>query len=100
MAHLYKVKEWQSGSQRWYCNDTSEISSGAECWWTPARFLNMSLNDYVLLLINRFKVTDISYDKQTNVLTFSWSNYTDCHNYVLWINKQSRQNQWWCGNRE
>ena len=94
MSHLYKVKEWQSNSGQWYCNDVSDISSGAQNWWTPVRLLNMSLNDYVLMLINDFKVSDISYDKKANVLIFSWKDYNLCHKYVLWINRQSRNHQW------
>jgi hypothetical protein len=53
MAHQYKVSKWKSGSDHWYCNDVTKLSEISAKWWIPARLLNISLTDYILLLKNR-----------------------------------------------
>lgn len=91
MAHLYKVSEFQGGSGRWYCNDISELAGVSSEWWAPARLLNMNLDGYVATMVNKFNAK--VHFNGTNAI-FYWDKYSDCHKYVLWINKQSRQNQW------
>ena len=88
---LLKYEEWQSGSGKWYCNDTSDLTSARALWYTPARFLEITLEDYILLLINDFKVDNISFNN--NILIYSWEkeHYSLCHKFVLWINKKARE---------
>lgn len=91
MAHLYKVEEWCGGSKKWYCNDVSDLSGVSGKWWVPARMLNISLTDFILLLKEQFNATIVTYNEHTDVLIFNWDKYIDCHRYVLWINKESRK---------
>lgn len=87
MAHLYHVQEWQSTSGRWFCNDVEDLSGVSAKWWIPCRMLGISPIDYILLLINEFKVSEIKYNREKDYLFFYWNNYNDCHKYALWINK-------------
>ena len=96
MAHLYKVSQWQGGSGKWYCNDITDLAGPSAKWWMPARMLGISLCDYILLLKNQFKVSEMIYNEERDVLIFSWDNQTDCHKYVLYINRESRKRNFTC----
>lgn len=91
MAHLYKVTEWEGGSGRWYVNDVADLAGPSAKWWTPARMLNMSLTDYIIMLKDQFNATIVSYNRDTDALIFYWDTYVAAHKYVLWINKIARQ---------
>ena len=94
MAHLYKVCEWQGGSGHWYVNDVTDLARPSAKWWAPARMLNMSLTDYVIMLKDKFNATIGGYYSSTDVLVFYWNNYNDAHKYVLWVNKIARQKKY------
>lgn len=87
MSHIYKASEWESPTGQWYCNDIEDLSNGSGYWWIPARILNISLDEYVKLLINTFQVSKISYSIESNVFIFSWSNQTFMRKYKNYINK-------------
>lgn len=89
--HLYKVSNWKSGSGRWYCNDVTDLAGISAKWWVPARFLNLSLTDYILLLKDKFNATIVQYYGPTDVLIFYWDNYEDCNKYTKWINAEARR---------
>lgn len=91
MAHMYKVDEWRSSTGRWHCNDTKDLAGVSGKWWVPARILEMSLTDYILLLKEKFNADIESYYEPTDTLLFSWKNYSDCHRYVLFINNIARK---------
>ena len=93
MAHLYRCQEWQSPTGKWNCNDVQDLAGISGKWWVPARMLNLSLTDYILLLKNKFNATIVKYNKEIDFLNFHWESYTDCHRYVLWINAESRKRQ-------
>ena len=90
MAHLYKTVDWQGASGKWYCNDVSDLAGVSGKWWVPARMLGLSLPDYILMLKEKFNATIVKYNPETNYLHFYWEKYSDCHKYVLYINKESR----------
>lgn len=91
MAHLYKVSEWKGGSGRWYCNDVEDLAGVSGLWWVPCRMLGISPTDFILLLKDEFKASNFSYNIEKNVLLYSWEKHSDCHRYVLWINKMARK---------
>ena len=95
--HLYRVSEWySSGSGVWYCNDIEDLAGISSRWWTPARMLNMPLDEYVTMLIKEFKVDNISYNPEANVLVFSWKSREACRKYKNWINKKARECNFMC----
>lgn len=92
MAHLFKMTEWESGAGGiWYCGDVEDLGNNSGAWWIPARMLGMSLTDYVEMLINTFKVDKISYNRETNVLIYSWKNQAAMRKYKNWINAAARK---------
>lgn len=95
MSHIYKCSEWKSGSGRWMCGDVEDLAQMSGAWWVPARVLNISLTDYILLLKNQYNATHMTYNKESNVLHFSFDNYADCHRYVLYINKVARNRKYY-----
>ena len=97
MAHQMKYSEWQSPNGVWYCNDTSEIGkSQAGLWWAPARLLGLSLDASVNLLIIKFKPDNISYNKEKNVLVYSWKEQSDMREFKRYINKMAREKNFIC----
>lgn len=95
--HQYKASEWQSGT-RWCVADTSDLAHDSAAWWIPARILDLSLEDFVLMLINDYHATiDGWYPEANNgksLLLFSWKNYSDAHKYLLYINRIARNKHW------
>ena len=88
MAHLLKYKEWET-PYGWHTGDTTDLANGSNFWWYPARMLEISPVDYVLLLINEFHVDSIRYFKESNVLTFYWKKYSDCNKFTKFINQEA-----------
>jgi len=97
MAHLYKVTEWKQGSS-WSAGDTSDLAHDSNLWYIPPRMLGISLEDWILKLKNEFNATGFHFYPKANggksLLIYHWENYNDCHRYVLWINKKSREGNW------
>lgn len=95
--HQYKASEWKSG-RKWYVADVSDLANDSAAWWIPARILNLSLEDFVMLLKNEYNATiDGWYSESNNgksLLTFSWFNYSDAHKYLLYINRVARNKNW------
>ncbi len=98
MAHIYKATEWESTGGKWNVADTSDLAHDSAGWWIPARILNLSLEDYIYLLINEYNaVIDKFYPESNNgksLLIFHWDNYNDAHRYLLYINRVARNKQW------
>lgn len=88
---LLRYEEWCGGSgDRWYCNDTSDFTSVRGLWWVPAALLEVSVVDFVKLLIEKFEVDYISYNKDKNVLVYSWKSQAKMRVYKNYINKVAR----------
>lgn len=91
MSHVYKLSEWQSQTGRWFCDDISDLGHGSGAWYLPARILNISLTDFVLLLKNEYNVSFIMYSKEHDMLIYSWDNQNDMRRYKNFINAKARQ---------
>ena len=91
MAHLYKLTGWQGGSGRWYCNDITDLTNLSAKWWVPARMLNISLTDFIIMLKDTFNATIGKYYPDTDVLTFYWDKQVDMNKFILYINRESKK---------
>ena len=89
MAHLLKYEEWQGGSGRWYCNDTSDLCGIAGLWWVPARMLQMEPATYVKWVIETYKPDQIHWNGK--LFTFSWKSQAQMRKFKNYINAQSRK---------
>lgn len=88
---LYKMEEWKASSGNWYCNCVSNLGGGSGSWWIPARILEMPLDEFVKLLISKFKVSDIKYFEDKNLLLYSWKKQSDMRIYKNFVNKVARE---------
>lgn len=90
---LLRYEEWQSGSGRWFCNDTSDLTSVRSLWYTPARMLDMPLDKFIQMLINDFEVDYISFGK---ILIYSWDSQTKARKFKNFINAEARKRNYIC----
>ena len=88
--HLLKYTEWES-SDGWHTGDVSDLGHGSNYWWHPMRMLQMEVEDYILMLKDRFHVKKFVYFKDENVLLLKWENYIDCHTFTRFINSEARK---------
>lgn len=88
--HLLKYTEWQ-GANSWYCNDVSDLQSIGALWWAPARMLNIPPVEFVQLLISQFHPDFIQYNKECDVLIYSWRKQADMRIFKNWLNAQARK---------
>lgn len=97
MSHVLKMSEWKQGNE-WYVADTSDLANDSSAWWYPARMLNISLEEYIILLIEKYHVTTIKWFPNSNngksLLIFAWENYNDAHQYLLDMNRIARNKNW------
>ena len=91
MKHVLKFSEWQSGSGTWRAADVENLSGRSNAWWLPARMLNLSLTDYILLVKNKYHASNFVYFRDKNLLFWGWKNYNDCHAFVLFINREAKK---------
>lgn len=98
MKRLYKTTEWTNAPNNWQVGDCSDLSNNSNAWWIPARFLNLSFEDWILKLKNEFNATIDKFCPEANngksLLLYHWTNYNDAHKFSLWINKIARNNNW------
>lgn len=87
MKNTYNCSVWQSPTGDWHAGDVSDLANGSNFWWIPARLLNISLEEYINILVKTFKVTYLKYNIDSDVLFFSWDNELNCKKYKNWINK-------------
>lgn len=85
---LLRYEEWQSGSGRWFCNDTSDLTSVRSLWYTPARMLEIPLDKFVEMLINDFQIDYITFDK---ILIYGWNSQAKMRKFKNWINAEARK---------
>ena len=52
-AHLYKMTCWENAGT-WHVNDVQNLCGRSAKWYTPMRILNLSIEEYVDLLLNTF----------------------------------------------
>ena len=84
-----KYTEWESNGN-WHSGNITDLAHGSNYWWLPARMLNISPTDYILLLKNDFHAFDFRYFEKVNLLLWRWKK-EDCHKFTLWINRIARQ---------
>lgn len=91
MAHLYKETVWKSGSGRYFSGDVEDLAHGSGRWWIPCRVLKMAPVDFILLLKNEFNASNFSYNREKNMLLYSWEQEKDANKYKNWINSMAKK---------
>jgi hypothetical protein len=88
--HLYNTQVWQSASNLWYCNDTTDLANGSGNWWIPCRMLGITPAEFVYKLKLEFNIAGIHYNKDKNVLTYYWNKEASAKKYMNYINAYAK----------
>ena len=86
-----KLTEWQEGDGSWHAADISAVGQGSSCWWLVPRALGMPLEDYVRMLITKYKPDRIRYFEDKNVLVYSWKSQAAMRLFKNQINAMLRK---------
>lgn len=93
MSHILKLSEWEIAG-KWYCADTTDLGAGSGNTWFPARMLNITPADYLLLLKDKFHVKNLKIVGEKCNLIFNFETMTDCHSFVLFINREAKERKY------
>lgn len=88
---LYRLEEWQGASGVWYCEHTSSFPANVEKWVVPARVLNMSVDDFLRMLIKDFKPDVITVKKDGSFVSWGWSKQSEMRKFKNFINSEARK---------
>lgn len=94
-THLYKMTCWESAGW-WHVNDVKNLNGRSAKWYTPMRILNVSIEEYILLLLNTFNAKNLYYYAPTDYLAFSFSTEKDAKAFCSYINKRAKNNNYYC----
>ena len=89
MANILHLTEWETPSG-WHCGDVSALAAGSNYWWNIPRMLNISMEDYIHLLLS-YHAINLHYSAKCNVLSYCFSTQQDCRKFKNYINKMARE---------
>lgn len=93
--HLYQMTTWESNGS-WHVNDVKNLSGRSAKWYTPMRILNLSIEEYIDLLINTFHAKGLKYYFTTDYLAFYFSKEKDAKAFCSYINKKAKNSKYYC----
>lgn len=93
--HLFELTYWELNGS-YYCNDIKNFKGHSAKWYVPMRILDLSVEDYIDLLINKFDAKNIKYNRQTDCLLFHFSKESNAKNYCSYINKKAKAMHYYC----
>lgn len=86
---VLKLTEWQSGSGLWNCADTSKLAQDSGNWLHAMRVTGLTPADYIQWAID-FCNPIIHYNKEKNLVFFSWEKQSDMRKFKNKINQEAR----------
>lgn len=93
-VHQYQMTCWENAGA-WHCNDVKNITGKSAKWYTPMRILNLSVEEYIKLLIT-FKAQNFYYYAPTDYLTFSFKTEAHAKAFCSYVNKVARKRNYKC----
>lgn len=93
MKAIFKASEWKDYNDNWHVADVSDLANNSAAWWIPARILGLSLEDFILMLMNEYHA-NIKYLRKSGIVLYTWKNYNDAHQFLLYINRVARNKNW------
>ena len=82
----FTYSHWQSASGRWYCNNIKQLSSWTGKWYAPMRLLNLSIDEFVDLLM-KYNAKGLFYNESTDYLNYYFTSERDVKSFCSYINK-------------
>jgi len=93
--HLYHMTCWECAG-RWHVNDVKNLCGRSAKWYTPMRILNISVEEYIHLLLDIFHAKGIRYYNVTDYLAFYFTSEKDAKMFCSYINKAATRNKYYC----
>ena len=94
-VHLYQMTCWESIG-RWHVNDVKNLNGRSAKWYTPMRILNISMEEYINLLLNTFHAKEIYYYSSSDYLAFYFSKEKDAKAFCSYVNKKAKSSNYYC----
>lgn len=94
-VHLYQMTAWESGG-KWNVNDVKNLSGRSAKWYIPMRILDISIEEYIDLLVNTFHATGLYYYAPTDYLAFYFLKEKDAKAFCSYVNKKARIKNYCC----
>ena len=94
-VHLYHMTYWNI-NEYYYCNDVQNIGGRSEKWYVPMRILNLSVEEYIELLINKFHASGIKYFDKTDFLNFYFHTEKDAKSFCAYVNGKAKLSNYYC----
>ena len=94
--HLYKMTTWEDFNQKWHCNDVSNLSGGSAKWYAPMRILDLSIDEYIDLLIKKFCAKGLKYYPETDYLGFYFDTQEQASSFTSYINLKAKKKKFYC----
>ena len=93
-VHLYQMTCWESMG-KWHVNDVKNLNGRSAKWYTPMRILNLSVEEYIALLIE-YNAKDIKYYAPTDYLGFYFPKEIYAKKFCSYVNKQAKSSNYYC----
>lgn len=93
--HLYNMTYWES-NDKYYCNDVQNLSGKSAKWYTPMRILNLSVEEYIDLLMNTFHASGFTYSLETDCLIFHFNKESEAKSFCAYVNKKAKSSKYYC----
>lgn len=94
--HLYQMTYWQDFVGNYHVNDVKNLNGRSAKWYTPMRILELSIEEYIDLLLNTFHAVNISYHVSTDYLAFKFTKEKDAKAFCAYVNKKARNLNYYC----
>ena len=94
-VHLYQMTCWESIGH-WHVNDVKNLNGRSAKWYTPMRILDVSIEEYINLLVNTFHAEGIHYYAPTDYLGFYFLKEKDAKAFCSYVNKKARCSNYYC----
>ena len=94
-VHLYQMTCWES-TGKWRVNDVKNLSGRSGKWYAPMRILNLSIEEYIDLLVNTFHAQGVNYYAPTDYLAFYFLTEKDAKAFCSYVNKVARHTNYCC----
>lgn len=94
-VHQYQMTCWENAGV-WHCNDIKNMAGRSAKWYTPMRILNLSIEEYINLLINTFNAQNLCYYAPTDHLYFSFKTQKEAKSFCSYINKAAKKINYRC----
>ena len=95
-VHLYQMTCWESTPNHWHINDVKNLSGRSAKWYTPMRILELSIEDYIDLLINIFNAKNLKYVSSTDYLAFDFLTEREAKKFCAYVNKEAKLKKYYC----